>query len=370
MESCENWPKEMGLDGKGMIIYFGGTTSSGKTTVISSLRKQFCPNAEYVAEDQEYPLGPTGPSSRHMSKDDLAHRINHYAKELAEGGKVVLVDEVDIFHCYMNDASRVFEGSKVPVVLVLLYCPIRDYPMRVGKRNTSGDPSERRSVWRSLIQWAIMYEGTEFEEPETLEFVSRAAFDRTLDIAMNIGLGSEEDRRSQRNMTRRFITKLIPFDDFEGLYIRPRDDYDFVFSSSGVPNPGEAFKKKLDRWLGTGAKSVLSTPRWDKTVDEANIACGYCSISGVRTPEQILMSQLLCADCMDGMARMMKKRHEDRAKAKAQQNTTTNSTPAAQATGLTGTNQALVSTTKQLGAVAAVTDWLFGCIDCGGRRLF
>eukprot|EP01006_Ploeotia_vitrea_P047871 TRINITY_DN67173_c0_g2_i1.p1 TRINITY_DN67173_c0_g2~~TRINITY_DN67173_c0_g2_i1.p1 ORF type:complete len:828 (+),score=69.76 TRINITY_DN67173_c0_g2_i1:23-2485(+) len=268
-------PKEAG------VIFLNGTSSAGKSHICAELQSM-CQNLKYLGEDQVYTFDDYIPSWK-MGKFEKAHKMNVYARRLAESGKIVVVDQVDLFRTYFNDASDVMQNVKFNYFLALVYCQFTELPERINNRNNEGVETELRSFWRTLAHYACLFTGQQQKSEYSLEYLSRKDFEAALTKCHEYDQwGSRRHRDERLKEAKWFLLKMLNFGEHDGVYITPRFHYDVVIDTTRTTSKAGAtvILNELDRRQRspTYIPSVLSVRVEDSLATATSEDCMECQI--------------------------------------------------------------------------------------------
>eukprot|EP01012_Entosiphon_sulcatum_P007884 TRINITY_DN14126_c0_g2_i1.p2 TRINITY_DN14126_c0_g2~~TRINITY_DN14126_c0_g2_i1.p2 ORF type:complete len:381 (+),score=105.10 TRINITY_DN14126_c0_g2_i1:87-1229(+) len=284
----------------GGIIFTNGTSSAGKSTAAQEFLK-LVPNAKYIAEDQMYTFD-NGVPTHAMTKEEKAHKMTRYAIEHARAGRLVLVEQVDLFVSILADANEQLKLAKVPALYALFYCSLKELPERIHKRNTSGDKMEARSFWRTLVHFGIFFTGVthEPEDGRYLEKVSRAEFEDILRRCREYDPYGTAEHRDQRQVKLRgFLLKMLNFGTHKHVYIVPRFQPDVLLDSS-KDKPKRLAKTLYKQWRKHDElqlPSVISTLRADPVAVNGMFTCMECQIPRLAMRDEKLTTEY-CKACM------------------------------------------------------------------------
>ena len=172
------------------IIVLNGTTTAGKTSIASELKKQLedqsyrveileidkflVPKVQWaVATNRSNPFNCFVPNSEIITSSEIEAigkesqlELCQAAKNAYAQGKIVIIDAPMYRPAQIEFYYRALENLKITWTLV--YCPISLLVDRIVKRNESSGTTNQRSILQALNQFNCLYKNQSMEPIDTL----------------------------------------------------------------------------------------------------------------------------------------------------------------------------------------------------------
>ena len=291
----------------GCILFLNGPTSSGKSAVAHSVL-QLRPKTVYMAEDQEYTFDLT--PCRTMGKQRKALQMCTKAGFLAEHGKSVLIDQVDVFGAHLSAASAQLQHHPTPQVCVLLFASPSLLLQRTKQRNEAHLHGEDRNVWRTLVQWALLFRATPMPTEHSVSFTTRAELEQALVDARALDeYGTAANRDVRRDIVRGFLCDALQLDrwrEARGVWLEPRIAHDLIIDTDQqtpeqiaeklVEAIDQAVQNRSSGHMGSGIAVPL------ESVTEC--VCGACN-QVLSSAVEADIPEVVCEQCLKSLQKLL-----------------------------------------------------------------
>eukprot|EP01012_Entosiphon_sulcatum_P008956 TRINITY_DN14935_c0_g1_i1.p1 TRINITY_DN14935_c0_g1~~TRINITY_DN14935_c0_g1_i1.p1 ORF type:complete len:666 (+),score=108.40 TRINITY_DN14935_c0_g1_i1:146-2143(+) len=255
---------------EGGLIFINGQHYCGKTTACKFMKKAYFPRALLLAEDQMYfPKEEVPKSRRHCDLRGNAKKLASHCKELADEGRLVIIEQSDRFGLFMQDATEIYPGAVFPVLSVFLYLPlpaiferVQSARVKQPQQQLFGGPTHHTTPWDAFVEYACLVRGTAEKTPRSLEKLTRTQVDEAFFLAAHhcppIPMG-QGTAATVVHAVKSFVLNLLHFGadlSVTELWIEPRNVHDLVMNV-GTSTPKQVSSKVYDTYIEVVAGETL-----------------------------------------------------------------------------------------------------------------
>lgn len=187
----------------------------------------------YIEQIREYinsqPQTRRAPLHAHFNSliDHITESFYDHIVSYARLNQDIIIDDVITLNSELQNFFNKLEPYDV--TMVLAYCPFNTLPVRVNKRNKSGDKTEYRSLDSVLSQFSYIYTPT--KKKRGIVKIAYKTFDTTINLATSFLRSQEEFLQFKSEMDRQLIQNRKSHDTTY-LYLKPRLKYDHIINTA------------------------------------------------------------------------------------------------------------------------------------------
>ena len=246
----------------GTIIILSGTSSAGKSSIVKELQKIYRNEFKVLTIDDFMRSHPDIEALCNASSDNqeaeiyarLSTDFYNHIKRMSQHGYKILIDTVQ---CEKSEWIRcnTILGSE-NVIQILDYCSLPVIISHVKKRNTSGEPLEKRSMFQAFDQFYDLYKLQESSSDQVVDQMHSFRMKNALQQVdkerkqFDIEYPESIDKRAQRwqKLSHDFIEQF-KLDEMKKITLTTKHSYDFIVNTS--VNSPEQSAHKIANFLET-----------------------------------------------------------------------------------------------------------------------
>lgn len=225
---------------QGRVIVFDGSSSAGKSSVIKQLIPLLDSSYQPIAVDDFVTEVFVAQKTVRLPEEDFIKRVNERVdvmydtiKSLVGQKKNILLDTV--LSGLEGEQSIRYQLEKLknlPVVMILVYCPLHVLTERIRLRNERAKqhnrPEDERSFGLSLKQFATIYRKKTKDAEISLGALSRHDADSACELCKEEFAGNGE----QFNRFKTWFLSQLGLQDAQEVIVTPRLHYDCVVNTA------------------------------------------------------------------------------------------------------------------------------------------